>query len=135
MPMAHRLRAIKVERDQPVGDPGGEQRATLLAQQVELVVNGPVEVGGIEPTERYRVYRRYMRTEQVAELAGVNTQLGFTLTEVQTLLELDYKIASLQAMRTSLAQLAATCTRPRTARDCPLLHSLDPAHDDEDLRP
>lgn len=132
-----------------------------------------------------------MRTAQVAQQAGVNTQtlryyerrgllpdpgrtgagyrvygpdavrivrfvkraqeLGFTLTEIETLLdlagggpdscdttlrlatekitELDAKIASLRAMCASLARLAATCTRPRADRDCPLLHSLDPTHD------
>lgn len=137
-----------------------------------------------------------MRTTQVAELAGVNTQtlryyerrgllpepertrggyrnygpdavrivrfvkrsqeLGFTLTEIETLLDLanggpancettrhlaaekisqlDDKIAILQTMRASLARLAATCTRPRADRDCPLLHSLDPAHDGEAAR-
>lgn len=137
-----------------------------------------------------------MRTAQVAELVGVNTQtlryyerrgllpdpertragyrdygpdavrtvrfvkrsqeLGFTLTEIETLLDLadggpnscettrhlatekisqlDDKIATLHAMRASLARLAATCTRPRADRDCPLLHTLDPAHDSEDLR-
>jgi DNA-binding transcriptional MerR regulator len=137
-----------------------------------------------------------MRTAQVAQQAGVNTQtlryyerrgllpdpgrtgagyrtygpdavrivrfvkraqeLGFTLTEVETLLELadggpdsceatlalatekitelDGKMASLQAMRASLARLADTCTRPRADRDCPLLHSLDPTFDDQDAR-
>jgi Hg(II)-responsive transcriptional regulator len=128
-----------------------------------------------------------MRTAQVAQQAGVNTQtlryyerrgllpdpgrthagyrtygpdavrvvrfvkrakeLGFTLAEIETLLdladggpascettrrlatekitELDGKIASLRAMRTSLARLAGTCAKPRAERDCPLLHSLD----------
>lgn len=136
-----------------------------------------------------------MRTAQVAQRAGVNTQtlryyerrgllpdpgrtgggyraytpdavrivrfikraqeLGFTLTDIETLLdlaeggpascdttrrlatekvtELDAKIASLQAMRTSLTQLAATCTRPRADRECPLLRSLDPTFDDQDI--
>lgn len=79
--------------------------------------------------------------------------LGFTLTEIETLLdladggpdncevtrrlatekiaELDQKIADLQAMRASVDRLAATCVRPRAARDCPLLHSLDPGYDHE----
>ncbi|MPZ85714.1 MAG: MerR family transcriptional regulator [Actinophytocola sp.] len=132
-----------------------------------------------------------MRTAQVAQQAGVNTQtlryyerrgllpdpgrtgagyriygpdavrivrfvkraqeLGFTLTQIETLLdladggpdsceatrhlatekitELDGKIASLRAMRASLARLADTCTRPRGDRDCPLLHNLDPTYD------
>jgi DNA-binding transcriptional MerR regulator len=84
-------------------------------------------------------------------------ELGFTLTEIETLLdlagggpdscdttrrlatekitELDDKITHLQAMRTALAQLAATCTRPRVDRDCPLLHSLDPTHDCQEAQP
>jgi len=79
-------------------------------------------------------------------------ELGFTLSEIEVLLhladggpdgceatrrlatekitELDDKIASLHAMRGSLDRLAATCTRPRADRECPLLHSLDPAFDD-----
>lgn len=83
----------------------------------------------------------------------LNKELGFTLTEVETLLqladggpdscdtsrhlatekiaELNGKIAHLHAMRTSLDQLVATCTRPRADRDCPLLHSLDPTHDED----
>lgn len=129
-----------------------------------------------------------MRTTQVAQRAGVNTQtlryyerlgllpdpgrtsggyrayspeavrvvrfikraqdLGFTLSEIEVLLELadggpdscdttrhlatekmtelDTKIAALHAIRDSLGRLAVTCTRPRVDRECPLLHSLDP---------
>lgn len=39
--------------------------------------------------------------------------------------ELDDKIAQLGAMRQALEQLVRTCERPRQARECPLLHSLD----------
>jgi Hg(II)-responsive transcriptional regulator len=78
-------------------------------------------------------------------------ELGFSLTEIDALLhladggpdscqatrelaatkidQLDTKIAALQSMRTSLAQLVATCERPRTERDCPLLRSLQPCSD------
>jgi DNA-binding transcriptional MerR regulator len=78
-------------------------------------------------------------------------ELGFTLAEVEVLLELagggpdncsaaqqladeriaelDGKIASLVAMRDSLGRLRDTCTRPRAVRECPLLHSLDPIFD------
>jgi DNA-binding transcriptional MerR regulator len=78
-------------------------------------------------------------------------ELGFTLNEIEVLLdlagggpdscdatrhlatekitELDRRIASLQAMRGSVSRLVDTCTRPRADRDCPLLHSLDPAFD------
>lgn len=81
-------------------------------------------------------------------------ELGFTLTEIEPLLELadggpdscettrqlatekvaelDGKITHLRAMRASLAGLADTCTRPRADRDCPLLHSLDPTFDEAD---
>ncbi|MPZ81937.1 MAG: MerR family DNA-binding protein [Actinophytocola sp.] len=77
--------------------------------------------------------------------------LGFTLTEIEALLDLaeggpdschaardlagekitqlDGKIASLVAMRDSLHRLRDTCTRPRADRECPLLHSLDPTFD------
>ena len=130
-----------------------------------------------------------MRTHEVAERAGVNTQtlryyerrgilpdpprsaagyrdypssavdvlrfvkraqeLGFTLTEVEELLDLadggpesceaaqrlarthiadlDRKIADLQRMRSSLDALIATCERPRADRSCPLLAGLEGA--------
>lgn len=110
----------------------------------------------------YRVYGPdAVRTVRFVKRAQ---ELGFTLTEVETLLdlaaggpasydatrhlatekitELDRKIAHLQAMRASLDQLVATCARPRLDRDCPLLDCLDPARDrrrgsamDEDARP
>jgi DNA-binding transcriptional MerR regulator len=74
-------------------------------------------------------------------------QLGFTLAEVATLLELaaggpdpcseaqavatakiadlDSKIVQLTAMRAALHRLLDTCASPRDDRDCPLLHALD----------
>ncbi|HEX4225701.1 MAG TPA: MerR family DNA-binding protein [Pseudonocardiaceae bacterium] len=73
-------------------------------------------------------------------------ELGFSLAEIDILLrlagggpdscdasrelaaakiaQLDAKIAALQSMRVSLAQLASTCDRPRPERDCSLLHGL-----------
>lgn len=76
-------------------------------------------------------------------------ELGFSLTEVETLLhladggprsceaaqrlagdriaDLDAKIAALTSMRASLQRLLDTCVRPRQERDCPLLDSLDSA--------
>jgi|SRR5215813_11118067 len=73
-------------------------------------------------------------------------ELGFTLAEVETLLELaaggpencdaaqqmavqkirqlDQKIATLGAMRDSLQRLMATCQLPRSERECPLIQSL-----------
>lgn len=100
-------------------------------------------------TAGYRVYGpdavRIVRFVKRAQ------ELGFTLSEIEALLdladggpdscdttqqlaiekitELDGKITHLQAMRASLARLADTCTRPRPYRDCPLLHSLDATGD------
>jgi Hg(II)-responsive transcriptional regulator len=75
-------------------------------------------------------------------------ELGFSLSEIEMLLhladggpescdaarqlaekkvvDLDAKIATLNAMRASLTRLIATCARPRRERDCPLLDSLEP---------
>ncbi|HWF27085.1 MAG TPA: MerR family DNA-binding protein [Mycobacterium sp.] len=74
-------------------------------------------------------------------------ELGFTLSEVEVLLELaaggpdpcheaqavatakiadlDGKIAHLTAMRAALRRLVETCGQPRANRDCPLLRALD----------
>ena len=74
-------------------------------------------------------------------------ELGFTLSEVETLLELaaggpdlcneaqavatakiadlDSRIAHLTAMRAALQRLVDTCEQPRADRDCPLLSALD----------
>ncbi|MHA6632059.1 MerR family transcriptional regulator [Pseudonocardia sichuanensis] len=73
-------------------------------------------------------------------------ELGFTLDEVEELLhlggggpdrcdaaralaearkaDLEARIADLQRMRDSLADLAATCDLPRTDRSCPLLAAI-----------
>lgn len=73
-------------------------------------------------------------------------ELGFTLAEVEALLELaaggpencdsahdmamqkveelGAKIASLKAMRSSLQRLAATCELPKSERECPIIESL-----------
>src|ERR1700758_3836053 len=78
-------------------------------------------------------------------------ELGFSLAEIEMLLhladggpescdaarqlarhkvaEMDTKIATLNAMRASLTQLIATCARPRSGGQCPLLDSLEPDHD------
>jgi len=76
-------------------------------------------------------------------------QLGFTLTEIDELLqlagggpdscdgarslaethlaELDRRIADLTRMRDCLGDLVDTCTRPRADRDCPLLQAMQDA--------
>jgi DNA-binding transcriptional MerR regulator len=73
-------------------------------------------------------------------------ELGFTLTEVEMLLDLanggptgceavkalanhkiqdlESKMASLHAMQRSLQRLVATCERPKRQRDCPLIDAL-----------
>lgn len=78
-------------------------------------------------------------------------QLGFTLNEVEELLQLAdggpdncdaarevaqarvddlaAKIADLRRMHDSLRQLVTTCGRPRGDRECPLLDAIRPASD------
>lgn len=75
--------------------------------------------------------------------------LGFSLAEVESLLDLAdggpdrceavralaeekitdlrRRIARLQALQAGLARLVATCERPRTERECPILQELDVA--------
>jgi Hg(II)-responsive transcriptional regulator len=75
--------------------------------------------------------------------------LGFTLAEVESLLhlaeggpascdrvralaeekiaDLRRRIADLQALQAGLSRLVATCERPRSQRECPILHELDTA--------
>jgi DNA-binding transcriptional MerR regulator len=74
-------------------------------------------------------------------------ELGFTLTEVETLLDLSsggpdscdavrtlatekitdlrQRIADLHALQAALTRLVATCDRPRGMRECPILQELD----------
>lgn len=74
-------------------------------------------------------------------------ELGFTLTEVETLLDLagggpdpcdkvralatekirdlQQRIADLQALEAGLTKLVTTCELPRAERDCPILLELD----------
>lgn len=85
-----------------------------------------------------------MRTVRFVKTAQ---RLGFTLEEIDSLLELavggpanceaaqalatekvaelDRKIQNLTAMRASLLQLLATCERPRARRHCPLLDAME----------
>jgi len=77
-------------------------------------------------------------------------ELGFTLAEVETLLDLAgggpdscdavramatekigdlrRRIADLQALEACLTQLAATCDLPRGQRECPIVQELDRGH-------
>ena len=74
-------------------------------------------------------------------------ELGFTLTEVETLLDLSdgrpdsceavralatdkiadlrRRIADLHALRAGLTRLVATCELPRAQRECPILQEID----------
>lgn len=102
-----------------------------------------------DPPRTATGYRTYgpdaVRTVRFVKRAQ---ELGFSLDEVETLLhladggppscrtaqrlagdkiaDLDVRIAALTSMRASLQRLLDTCTRPRAARDCPLLETLDP---------
>ena len=99
------------------------------------------------PARRPSGYRDY-RPEAVHIVRFVKRaqQLGFTLVEIETLLDLaaggpagcdaaqvlasekiaalDEKLATLVAMRDSLRQLLMTCERPRHRRECPLLSAI-----------
>jgi DNA-binding transcriptional MerR regulator len=103
-----------------------------------------------EPERQESGYRRYgpeaIRTVRFIKRAQ---QLGFDLRDAEVLLalaaggphncdaarelaeakivELDQRIADLRSMRASLGRLAATCARPRSERDCPLLDSIEQA--------
>jgi hypothetical protein len=84
------------------------------------------------------------------------TVLGFSLDEVESLLELaaggpdscdaaqrlaqqrmaelDRRIADLRAMRDALDRLVATCAMPRAERECPLLHPSMTQPEERDRR-
>lgn len=100
-----------------------------------------------EPARLPSGYRTY-RPDTVRRVRFVKRaqQLGFSLNEIDVLLDLaaggpesceaartiaaeklaqlDEKISSLAAMRASLLQLAATCERPVSRRECRLLQDL-----------
>jgi Hg(II)-responsive transcriptional regulator len=102
-----------------------------------------------DPPRTTTGYRSYgpdaVRTVRFVKRAQ---ELGFSLDEVETLLhladggphsceaaqrlaadriaDLDAKIAALTSMHASLQRLLDTCSRPRRARACPLLDSLEP---------
>lgn len=104
-----------------------------------------------EPPRSASGYRAY--PDEIVEIVRFvkrSQELGFTLDEIEELLhladdgrpeecdparavaksrmaELDRRIGDLHRMRDSLAELAATCDRPRADRRCPLLRTL---HDD-----
>ena len=93
----------------------------------------------------YRAYRAEA-VRRVRFIKGAQA-LGFTLAEVESLLDLadggpdrcdsvramaeekmadlQRRIARLQALQAGLARLVATCERPRTERECPIMRELD----------
>jgi len=97
-------------------------------------------------------YRAYDDTAvRVVRFVKRAQQLGFTLDEIESLLELaaggpdaceaaqavaqerrrdlDDKIESLVAMRDSLVRMLETCARPRAERECPLLMAIEDERD------
>jgi len=101
-----------------------------------------------EPPRRESGYRVYDGSAvQVVRFVKRAQELGFSLDEVEVLLELagggpescetaqdlarlriaelDRRIADLLAMRESLTHLVATCARPPAERVCPLLRSIE----------
>ncbi|MGH3326756.1 MAG: MerR family transcriptional regulator [Streptomycetales bacterium] len=105
--------------------------------------------GLLDPPPRSRAgYRDYPPgAVRVLRFVRRAQELGFTLAEVDELLhlngggpqsceaarelaetrmaDLERRIADLQRMRDSLAELVATCNLPRDVRHCPLLGTID----------
>ena len=97
-----------------------------------------------EPPRSPAGYRDYPdQAVQLLRFVKRAQQLGFTLAEIEELLQLadggpdscdraralaeadlDRKIADLQHMRASLGELITTCERPRPERSCPLLLAI-----------
>jgi MerR family transcriptional regulator, mercuric resistance operon regulatory protein len=102
------------------------------------------------PERRDSGYREYTsEAVRVVRFVKRAQQLGFTLDDVEALLELaaggpescdavealameriaelDDKIGALLAMRDSLGALVRSCAWPRADRECPLLEAIDNA--------
>jgi len=127
-------------RTSEVADQAGVNAQTLrYYERRGLLPEPPRSPGG---------YREYpVSAVSVLRFVKRAQELGFTLAEIEELLELadggpdgcmraralaeahtamlDTKIADLQRMRDSLGTLIATCELPRADRDCPLLQALD----------
>lgn len=104
--------------------------------------------GLLPPPERSRSGYRSYSPESVDAVRFIKRaqDLGFTLTEIQSLLDLaaggpescaaaqtlaeqkiadlEGKIASLRAMHDALKRLVATCELPQPQRECPLIRSI-----------
>ena len=113
-----------------------------------------------EPARSAAGYRAYSpQAVQIVRFIKRAQDLGFALDDIESLLhlaeggpegceatramsvekiaDLDVRIADLQAMRTALARLVATCEQPRNHRECPILAQItsDPEDDDRADRP
>jgi MerR family mercuric resistance operon transcriptional regulator len=125
-------------RTQEVADRAGVNAQTLrYYERRGLLAEPPRSPSGYRdyPASAVRVLRFVKRAQE----------LGFTLADVAELLAdggprscerartlaqsqidgLDCKITDLCRMRVSLAELVATCERPRADRSCPLLAAID----------
>ena len=101
-----------------------------------------------EPDQSPTGYRAYgAQAVRIVRFIKRAQELGFTLDDVETLLELadggpegceptraiavamvadlDSRIIDLQAMRAALARLVATCEQPRHQRECPILAEIN----------
>jgi Hg(II)-responsive transcriptional regulator len=111
-----------------------------------------------EPERSPGGYREYP-SEAVRRVRFIKRaqELGFTLTEVEALLDLagggpdscdkvramaaektvdlQRRVADLQALQAGLTRLVATCDLPRGQRECPILQDLDPGPDAADPAP
>ena len=111
-----------------------------------------------EPPRRDSGYRIYgPDAVRIVRFVKRAQQLGFSLDEVEALLELadggpesceaaqevarhriaqlDRRIADLVSMRGSLEQLLSTCALPRGERECPLLQALETGRGGDDDEP
>lgn len=102
-----------------------------------------------EPARSAGGYRAYTpEAVRVVRFVKRAQALGFSLDEIEELLhlaaggpdhcdtardmaarrmtDLNRRIAELAAMRDALALLVDTCEMPRTERECPILHELEP---------
>jgi MerR family transcriptional regulator, mercuric resistance operon regulatory protein len=103
-----------------------------------------------EPERSPAGYRTYTAdTVRLVHFVKRAQSLGFTLDDIEELLhlagggpascdeakamarnritDLEQRIAELVGMRDALTRLVDTCERPRTRRDCPLLHEIETA--------
>jgi Hg(II)-responsive transcriptional regulator len=130
-------------------------RATVNPQTLRYYERRGLLAEPVRSAGGYRVYPdeavrrvRFIRRAQ---------ELGFTLAEVETLLDLAEggpdscdkvralatekiadlrrRIADLRALQAGLSRLVATCDLPRARRECPILQELDPGPAGQGAKP